>query len=72
MELRKLKSIDEASDRDMLNFIYATQLHILRRLDRMEQLPEDSLKPSRNVTIKNMVDTTDDYIKRINDYLREE
>ena len=72
MELRKLKSIDEASDRDMLNFIYATQLHILRRLDRMEQLPEDTLKPSRNVTIKNMVDTTDDYIKRINDYLREE
>lgn len=72
MELKKLKSIDEASDRDMLNFIYATQLHILRRLDRMEQLPKDKLIPSRNVTIKNMVDTTDDYIKRINDYLREE
>lgn len=69
MILRKLKSIKEASDRDMLEYIFASQLHILRRLDFLENKLTKSEIQSHFQATKEMVNKVDSSLDRINDYL---
>ena len=70
MKFRKLKSITEASDRDMLNHIFASQLQILRRIDFLEnKLTESEIRPHSETT-KEMVNKVDSSFDRINDYLQ--
>ena len=66
MEIKDLKSLDQASDRDLLTYIFATQLQILRRLDFLEKEKEH---PSHFDTTKEMVSKVDSFTKRINEYL---
>lgn len=66
MELENLKSLDQASERDLLTYIFATQLQILRRLDFLENEKE---RPSHFETTKDMVSKVDPFIERINEYL---
>ena len=66
MELENLKSLEQASDRDLLTYIFATQLQILRRLDFLENEKE---RPSHFDTTKDMVSKVDSFTKRINEYL---
>ncbi|MCC4212955.1 hypothetical protein [Leeuwenhoekiella parthenopeia] len=69
MKLRKLKSIKEASDRDMLEYIFASQLHILRRLDFLENKLTKSEIRSHFQATKEMINKVDSSLDRINDYL---
>lgn len=74
MKLRRLNSIDEASERDMLNYILASQLTILRRIDYLEDklLSNKSAKSQINSyleTTKQMVNKNDTSLNKINEYL---
>lgn len=70
MKFRKLKTIKEASDRDMLNYILASHLCILRRLDFLENKLTESKINSHSKTTKEMVNKIDSAFDRINDYLK--
>jgi ferritin-like metal-binding protein YciE len=75
MKIEKLKSIDDASEKDLLKYIFATQLQILRRLDFLESKldeKEDKKIRSHAETTKDMIDKIDSFTERINDYLSEE
>jgi hypothetical protein len=57
MKLRNLKSINEASERDMLNYIIASQLTILRRIDLLEDKLFDNKSDNDNQS-KSYLETT--------------
>lgn len=69
MKIDDLKTMDEASDRDMLNFIFATQLQIMRRLDFLESKLTNEEAPTHEDTTKDMLTKVDSFIDRINDHL---
>lgn len=70
MNLKKFQSIDEVNDRDLIKAIFATQLHILRELERIERniSPENEMEPHHK-TVKEMVDIVSPNLERINEYL---
>jgi hypothetical protein len=69
MELENLKSLDQASDRDILTYIFSTQLLILRRLDFLEKETEEKERPLHFNTTKEMISSVDSNIQNINEYL---
>ena len=66
MKIKDIKSLEQATDRDLLTYILATQLQILRRLDFLEKEKE---QPTHSDTTKEMVSKIDPFIDRINEYL---
>jgi hypothetical protein len=76
MKLRNLKSINEASERDMLNYIIASQLTILRRIDLLEDKLFDNKSDNDNQsksyleTTKLMIKKNDTSFNKINEYLK--
>ncbi|AWI26844.1 hypothetical protein HYN49_13565 [Flavobacterium pallidum] len=70
MKFKKAKSIGEVSDREMLNFIFANQLYILRTLDFVERSLTNSDVPEYPETVKQMVNNIDSSLSNINEYLQ--
>ncbi len=70
MKLRKLKSTSEASDRDMLNYIFASQLQIIRKLDFLENQITDGEIRTHTLATKEMVNKVDSSLDRINEFLQ--
>ncbi len=72
MKLRKLKSNKEASDRDMLEYIFASQLHILRRLhfleNKLTKSEKSEIQPYPHA-VREMVNKVDSCLDSIHDYL---
>ena len=70
MKVLNLKSIDEASEKDLLKYILSTQLQILRRIDYLELKLQGTENVSRfDGTVKEMVQDIDPLLDRINEYL---
>lgn len=69
MKLKKLKSLKEASDRDVLNYIFASQLQILRKIDFLEYTLEKNKMKNHFSTTKEMINNVDSSLDRINEYL---
>jgi hypothetical protein len=75
MKIEELKSIDDASEKDLLKYIFATQLQILRRLDFLESKldkDEDKSIKTHADTTREMIDKIDTFTDRINEYLSED
>ena len=70
MRIEDFKSLDQATEKDLLLFIIASQLKIIRRLDLLEsQLVKDSgLRPHQEAT-KDMIQSIPHFLERINEYL---
>ncbi len=73
--LENYKSLNEASEKEMLQYILASQLTILRRLDFLDSEIKE-LKGLKDVeitshadTTKNMMDNIPPFIERINEFL---
>lgn len=70
MKFNKLKTINKASERDMLNHILATQKLIFRKLDFLEsKITDEDVKPYNEAT-KEFVNGIDSSLDRINDFLK--
>jgi len=69
MKIKKIddiKSLEEATEKEMLTYILATQLQILRRLDFLDN---ERKKISHFDATKEMITKVDSFTSRINEYL---
>ena len=69
MKISNLKSIDEASEKDLLKYILSTQLQILRKIDFLEHELNGTEIVSPAETAKEMLQKIDPFLDRINNYL---
>ncbi|MAN26726.1 MULTISPECIES: hypothetical protein [Mesonia] len=71
MKARNLKSLEDATDRDLLKYVLASNRQILRRLECLESsFEKDKKRPPHYETTKRMIDGLDSSYDRINDYLK--
>lgn len=71
MSIEKYKNIKEISDRELLEYLFSTQLQIIRRLDDIENtLLERKINQIPEVATE-MVDKIPAFIDRINDAMAE-
>jgi uncharacterized FlaG/YvyC family protein len=69
MKVNDVKSLDKLSDKQILQYILATQLQIIRKLDFLEsKISNKSVSPHSEAT-KEMVSKLDSSVERINKYL---
>ena len=66
MKIKDIKSIDQATEKDLLIYILSTQLQILRRLDLIDEERKNS---SHFDSTKEFVSKIDSFHDRINEYL---
>ncbi|WP_155975741.1 hypothetical protein [Daejeonella oryzae] len=74
MKINDYNSLDDISEKDMLKFLYANQIQIMRQisnlqwhLDRREDKDIQLQSPENDV--KMFVDKTDTFTKQVNNFL---
>ncbi len=69
MRLDSFDSLDKMSEKDLILFVIATQVTILRRLDYLESKIENKEVTTHEDTIKEIVSKIESNQKRINEKL---
>jgi|GEM_PF-4677817 len=74
MKIAEQKSLDEITEKDMLKFIYANQIQIMRQISNIQS--HLNLKDLKEVEISNcsddvnmFVNKTDYFLNNVNNYL---
>ncbi len=69
MNIEDYNSIEEIQEKDLLKFIFANQLSILRRLSFIEHEITERDVRDYETDVKQFLNKTDTSLKRINEYL---